>query len=301
MAYTTRTVTSRVPPSTKPPTSAPLQRTTRRTTRPQLSELGKPKPIKTGKEGGSAGAEEGLSPEAALWAGADMDRSLEIRAADVEARMAELTHAEEAAGEQVDEHHDELHKANEREEQAKQPQAFKAWQRPPSQPKPQAAQQKPGAQQSQTAQSNKNLPQVGGQGASGTTSASYRSLAAVGQVKLTGQLAKAERPPDAFTLLKEAKDKGVLFVEDALKEGHSEEQEDPELNAAVEECIRQCFGLRGILRIGPGHNDKNEPIIVVATTNGFTDASFAKVPEKVHRFSTLIAIPFDLLPLKRER
>ena len=55
------------------------------------------------------------------------------------------------------------------------------------------------------------------------------------------------------------------------------------------------------MRIGPGHNDKNEPIIVVATTHGFSDASLAQVPEKVHRFATLIAIPFDLLPLKRER
>lgn len=295
-------MTSRLPPSAKPPTQAPL-RSTRRSTRPQAAELSKPKPIKTGKEGGSQGAEEGLSPEAALWGGMDMDRSLEIRAADVEQRMAELTHAEEAGAQQVDEHHDELAKANEREEQAKQPQSFKAWQRPPSQARPAAAQQKPATQHQQaaTAQSYKNLAPVGGQGASGATSASYRSLAAVGQVKLTGQLAKAERPPDAFALLKEAKEKGVLFTEDALKEGHSEDQEDPELNAAVEECIRQCFGLRGILRIGPGHNDKNEPIIVVATTNGFTDASFAKVPEKISRFPTLIAIPFELLPLKRER
>ncbi len=119
--------------------------------------------------------------------------------------------------------------------------------------------------------------------------------------QLTGQSATNERPPDAFLLLKEARDKGVLFVEDALAEGHSEDKEDPEHAAAVEECIAQCFGVRGILRIGPGHDDKNKPIIVVATTHGFTGESLSKVPEKVHRFATLIAIPFDLLPLKLER
>jgi hypothetical protein len=114
-------------------------------------------------------------------------------------------------------------------------------------------------------------------------------------------MARPERPPDAFALLKEAKEQGVLFVEDALGEGHVEDQEDPELAAAVEECIRLCFGLRGILRIGPGRNDRGEAIVVVAASHGFTDAALAKVPQKVHRFETLLAIPFDLLPLKRER
>ena len=114
-------------------------------------------------------------------------------------------------------------------------------------------------------------------------------------------MARAERPPDAFTLLREAKEKGSLFTEDALREGHTEDKDDPELAAAVEECIRLCFGLRGILRIGPGRNDQAEPIIVVVASTGFSEASLAKVPEKVHRFATLLAIPFDLLPLRRER
>ncbi len=120
-------------------------------------------------------------------------------------------------------------------------------------------------------------------------------------IKLSGQSAKNERPPDAFALLKEARAPGTLFVEDSQADGYSEEREDPELAEAVEECIRRCFGLSGVLRIGPGRNDREEPIIVVATTHGFTEASLAQVPARVHRFATLTTIPFELLPLKRER
>ncbi len=134
------------------------------------------------------------------------------------------------------------------------------------------------------------------------TSSSYTSLAPVGalQNKLAGTIAKSERPPDAFALLKEARDQGVLFKEDRERDGHTEDQEDPDLAAAVEECIRLCFGLRGVMRIGPGRDEKNEPIIVVVAAQGFSEASFQKVPEKVDRFPTLVAIPFDLLPLRRE-
>ncbi len=307
-------MSTRVPPSSKPPqrpsTSQPAQASrTRRSTRPQAANE-KPKPIKAGP------SEESLSPEAALWAGQDMDRSLEIRAADIEARMVELTQVEQAEKEEGAENLGELHEAAEKDEKKGLFKIF-SWNKaaPGAKQDPRASllQKQQQAQQ----ESLKKLPSFRvPQGA--TTSAPARPqtasspnltgvsasrLQAVGQVQnmLSGQSANNERPPDAFALLKEARDKGVLFVEDALKEGHSEDQDDPEHAAAVEECIRQCFGLRGILRIGPGHNDKEEPIIVVATTHGFSDASLAKVPEKVHRFATLIAIPFDLLPLKRER
>lgn len=262
-------------------------------------------------------AEEPKSTEAQLWAGMDMDRSLEIRASDVEARMAESMAAEKADKEEGGQHASDVR--DEAEKAAKGKGLFKvfAWQ------KQQAGTADPKAQllkneqtrreaalkgnapaftkqgQSSTAASSSRLPMVGAQK---LTSASASRLNAVGGVQqaLMGNL-RNERPPDAYALLKDAREKGVLFVEDALAEGHSEDQEDPELADAVEECIRQCFGVRGILRIGPGHNDKNEAIIVVATTNGFSEASLQSVPQKVHRFPTLVAIPFELLPLKRER
>lgn len=312
-------MSSRVPPSTKQPQrpsatsqNAQAQRT-RRSTRPQPTS-DKPKQIKSGGSEDSTNS----SPEAALWAGQDMDRSLEIRAADVEERMAELTNIEEAEKDAGADHLAELHEAGHKESESKglfKLFSWKAGQQPPKQQATQSpllskqqqahqeAMKKLPAFRASQAPSSASSPKLNPVGTNPVTGASASRLQAVGQVQnmLAGQSANNERPPDAFALLKEAREKGILFVEDALQDGHSEDQEDPEHAAAVEECIRLCFGVRGILRIGPGHNDKDEPIIVVATTHGFTDASLAKVPEKVHRFATLIAIPFDLLPLKRER
>lgn len=268
----------RVPPSSNPPQSQHAERA-RRSTRPQASD-DQPRAIKL-----QPGEEQALSPEAQLWAGQDMDRSLEIRAADVEQRLAEIVQSEQAEKEEGAEHGAELSDKAAKEE--KKGGLFKvfSWNKPGA-PKKSAAFKQPGP----TSSSSPNL-----------TGVSASRLQAVGKTLLSGQSATQERPPDAFALLREARDQGTLFVEDALAEGHSEDQEDPEHAAAVEECIARCFGVRGILRIGPGHNDQHEPIIVVATTHGFSEASLAKVPEKVHRFPTLIAIPFDLLPLKRER
>lgn len=303
-------MSTRVPPSNKPPQSqqsAQAQRA-RRSTRPQPAS-DKPKPIKAG---GPQGGDEPLhSPEAQLWSGQDMDRSLEIRADELEARMAELGQSEEAQKEEGAEHTAELHQTAEKEEKKGLFKLF-SWNKPATTDaktllqKQQAAQQEAAKkaaafkQPGSTSASSPRLQPVT-TGRTNLTGVSASQLQAVQKTMLSGQSATNERPPDAFALLREARDKGTLFVEDALADGHSEDQDDPEHAAAVEECIAQCFGVRGILRIGPGHNDKNEPIIVVATTHGFSDASLAKVPEKVHRFATLIAIPFDLLPLKRER
>lgn len=109
------------------------------------------------------------------------------------------------------------------------------------------------------------------------------------------------KPPDAFQLLHQAQEHGVFFKEDQFREGHAEEAEDPDLAAAVEEAIRLLFGVRGILRVGPGRNMENEPVVVVVATQGFGEASLASVPPAVNRFPTLLAVPFDLLPLKKER
>lgn len=303
-------MTSRVPPSNKPPTRTgnepAFQPRTRRSSRPQGVE--KPKLIKAG---GVASSEDlASSPEAMAWAGQDIDHSLEIRAADVEARMAELAHQDEAAQEQHAEQAAEHHEHAEKHDKHSVSGLFKLfnWQKnaKPETKAPQTPQQQ--AKQTGQGQGTNKHQALKPQGTVSSTqpklqpSLTSASVARLQQVaKLSGESASNERPPDAFALLKEARDKGVLFVEDALAEGHSEEQEDPELAAAVEECIRICFGARGILRIGPGKNDRAEPIIVVVTTHGFSEASLAQVPQKVHRFPTLMAIPFELLPLRRDR
>src|SRR4051812_13900166 len=118
LAYHSRTLSTRVPPSSKPPSGVNSSQTqrARRSSRPQASD-NKPKPIKT-KEGQSDG--EALnSPEAALWAGQDMDRSLEIRAADVEQRMAEIHGSEHAEKEEAKEHLSEMHEQAHKEDPKK--------------------------------------------------------------------------------------------------------------------------------------------------------------------------------------
>lgn len=302
-------MTTRLPPSNLPSEARSLD-APRRSTRAAADDG--PKLIKR-----EADEPKSMSTEAQLWAGMDMDRSLEIRASDVEQRMAEAAASEKADKEEGHEHAGASRDEAEKAAKAKGLLKVFAWQKNQTgKPDPRAqllkneqtrqqamkgnapAFTKQG--QSSTAASSSRLPMVGAQ--KSLTSASASRLNAVGGVQqaLMGNL-RPERPPDAYALLRDARERGVLFVEDALADGHSEEQEDPELAEAVEECIRLCFGVRGILRIGPGKNDKHEAIIVVATTNGFSEASLATVPPKVHRFNTLIAIPFELLPLKRER
>jgi hypothetical protein len=286
-------VTSRVPPSSKqagsqaaqqtpqsqqPPESAQGPQAGRRSTRAPSPE--KPRPIKTGNE-----PAEPPSTEALLWGGVDIDRSLEMSVKEVEARLAEQTSGEAESAASSKAHHEEVREGAER-EGTLQDALGQGWR---------TLKEKLGAAQPQ----RKTVPAKEGGKAASSRGA---KLSAAGQAQLLqGAMAHIERVPDAFALLREAQEKGVLFVEDALRDGHDEEQEDPELAAAVEECIRRCFGVRGILRIGAGRNDRAEPIVVVVANHGFTQASLAKVPEKVNRFATLLAIPYDLLPLRRDR
>jgi hypothetical protein len=232
-----------------------------------------------------------------------MDRSLELPLKDVEARLAESGASESVEKEEAKDYLSKMHEEARRKDKAKHP---RTW-APPS-GAPGQNQKKPDPRAALLRRPSPAVPRKDGFQAQSAqqaalSSISSRNLAPVGQVAnmLAGEAARPEKPPDAFTLLRDAKDKGVLFTEDALRDGHSEDQEDPALAEAVEECIRRCFGLRGILRIGPGKNDRQEPIIVVAVTQGFTDVSLSKIPAAVNGFPTLVAIPFDLLPLRRER
>ncbi len=110
---------------------------------------------------------------------------------------------------------------------------------------------------------------------------------------------RPSRPADAFSVLHAAQEAGVFFQE----EDHNgpAEQSDPELTAAIEEAIRLLFGVRGILRVSGGFNQDHQPAIIVVATQGFAEASVKLVPPKVHRFETILAVPYDMLPLKRER
>lgn len=115
----------------------------------------------------------------------------------------------------------------------------------------------------------------------------------------------ADKPKGTlYEMLENAKEPGVLFKEDdeergSRGEGEGEEEEDPELMEAVEECIQRLFGVRGIHHIGPGKNDKGEPVIVISASTGFGEDSMRRVPDQVRGFKTLVALPFEVLPLKR--
>jgi hypothetical protein len=280
----------------------------RQGTKPAAS-TGQPKPIRSEQSAPSlppvpAPKAKPLNTAAQLWAGVDIDRSLEMSMKEVEERLAEEDVTNAGAADLADEVHAQNREAAEKEEKAR-PGLSKAWDgmkaqlhkfASPSAQKGQVQGQQGGAVKEQASAPVKAPVAAPARPASAASAANLR---AVQKNMLAGSM-RSEKLPDAFSLLKEAKEAGVLFVEDSQREGHAEELEDPELSAAVEECIRICFGVRGILRIGAGRNDLAEPIIVVSTSHGFSESSLAKVPESVHRFPTLIAIPFDLLPLKRD-
>jgi hypothetical protein len=133
-------------------------------------------------------------------------------------------------------------------------------------------------------------------------SASFQSLAPVGDVKAAlAASVRTDMPLDAYAALRQAKDKGVLLKEDWEREGHSEDQDDPELAAAVEDVIARLFGRAGVLRVGPGRDEADAAVVVVVATHGFSDASLAAVPARSGRFPVMLALSFDLLPLRRER
>lgn len=140
-----------------------------------------------------------------------------------------------------------------------------------------------------------------------SSSLTGRSLATpVSALKAAAQIGdeaalKHPKQPDAFTLLHAAQDKGVFYKEDYEAHGQGPEAEDPELKAAVEEATRLLFDTKGVMRIAPGTNDAQEKVVVIVAGMGFGEASLAAIPEKVHRFATLLALPYDLLPLKKER
>ncbi len=280
----------------RPAQAAATQAARLRRPRPNPA-LEREKPLKAGSGGDSTNAE---STHDAQKAAAE-----ETGAHSMEALAHALAHAESEGSKESKEAHAESHEQAEKE--AKPSLFARVFGSKATLGKPQVK-SPPSAAPQGKAQVPPQKPGKDGFEASAArgqalTSASYSGLAPVGalQNRLSGALPRLDRPPDAFSLLKEAKEQGVLFREDWQREGHSEDQDDPELAAAVEEAIRLLFGVRGVLRVGPGRDEAEQPVVVVVATHGFTDASLAAVPEKVHRFPTMLALSFDLLPLKREQ
>lgn len=109
---------------------------------------------------------------------------------------------------------------------------------------------------------------------------------------------RSSKPTDPMAVLQDAKEPGFYWKE------HGEgDPVDPELLAAVEECRRilEEQAVPGIDRVGPGTNEAGDPVVVVVGNRGFGEASLKRVPQMVRQFATLLSLPYDLLPLRRER
>ncbi len=111
-------------------------------------------------------------------------------------------------------------------------------------------------------------------------------------------------PPAPVTglgkLLQDAQEPGKYFRRRNKRGGGAkpgEAPDDGDLSAAVDEARRLLAGVKGIEQIGPGENEAGEPVVLIAAARGFTEASMRAVPWHVGRFATLVAVPFELLPL----
>jgi len=117
-----------------------------------------------------------------------------------------------------------------------------------------------------------------------------------------------QSPESAMAFLHNAKPAGSFFRELVAEEegrqaspGAGEEPLDEELLAAVLELRERLKPVAGVARVVPGLDEEQRSVVVVAVEKGFTQASLKAVPEKIRQFETVLAIPYELLPLKRER
>ena len=137
----------------------------------------------------------------------------------------------------------------------------------------------------------------------------------LGQDQLKAAAAKMEKlaptpapapPPKGGSLgtviaaLNDAQEAGVYFKAHERAGDAPENEEDRELAEAVLEAQRLLAEVRGVERIGPGQNEAADPVVLISVVRGFSQPSLELVPPAVHRFATLLAIPYDLLPLRRQ-
>lgn len=295
---------SGAPQTSRPAGGAPAARP-RRIGSPKHLEKEKPAKLKTGSDAEAEGAQEAKPAEAGTPEGGPRDAHEHAKL--VEAWQPE-SHADKAEEKKAK---DELHEEEKAhaEGETQHPKGFLKQIRPALKAPSSPLQQKKAKDgfEGQQGSMLKNAPNP-------QQTAAARALVPQAPVKpVTAVHAAAQvqapqppvpaprpsRPPDAFSVLHAAQDPGVYFKE----EGHNgpAESGNPELTAAIEEAIRLLFGVRGILRVSGGFNQADEPAIIIVTTQGFGEASMKLIPPKVHRFETILAVPYDMLPLKRDR
>ena len=272
----------------------------------QASQAQKPKPLRPGqktekprvmKPGGTAGEDVEEANRAENTAESHSPDAREAH----EAAHAQGWSADNKQADEKKEAREEVREAEERKEQSEHPRPFVTGNKGAQTGGHFTAKQAPAKKDGFEGQSVRAGSQAGTDTKPGAVQAKVvTGVQAAAQIGNEAAL-KHPKQPDAFTLLHQAKDKGVYFKEDEAGAAMAESTEDPELAAAVEEAIRLLFGVKGVMRVGAGRNEADEPVVVVVANQGFGEGSLSVVPEKVHRFPTLLALPYDLLPLKKER
>lgn len=111
---------------------------------------------------------------------------------------------------------------------------------------------------------------------------------------------RPDKPQDPMALLNLAQPPGIYIREDS-PENPMPTLQNRELLEAVEEARRLLRDVSGIERISPGLSEADEPAVLVVAMRGFGEASLAQIPSHVRQFPTTLALPYDLLPLKKER
>jgi hypothetical protein len=112
-------------------------------------------------------------------------------------------------------------------------------------------------------------------------------------------------------LLKDVREAGEFFEQlnpdgggggQQQQQDQQQEEVDPEWVAAVQETGQALTGVRGISAVTRGLSDDDERVVLVLTNPGLTNNTFDKlIPSQSRGFPTLVAIPFDALPLRRDR
>jgi hypothetical protein len=110
---------------------------------------------------------------------------------------------------------------------------------------------------------------------------------------------RSQNPNDAMSVLHDAKPPGVYIIEGDGDGRGTGVSDDPELLAAVAEAKRRVADIAGILRVGPGMNEAGAKVVLIVAERGFSEESMQRVPPEVRGFPTLLALDYDLLPLRR--
>lgn len=134
------------------------------------------------------------------------------------------------------------------------------------------------------------------------------AMKAVAEAQANALIAKQDRPLDAMSLLHMAQEEGHFLKEgfggggDGGSEGgEPQDDEDQALLLAVAEARELLAGTRGIERVSPARDERGGRLIAIVTCRGFGEAALHALPKEVRGFPLVLAIPFDILPLRRDR